>query len=179
MSAAAETGHREKAFARRDGVTVFKKLVACKVGIRAKVLRDNDFECAARGRPIIVEWERDARHSAASLVRSGGPAALSRAPRRSHAGFAIQSVNSARVRTKGVLIETEAFQCDHAHGHRGVGRWNTVTADTGQASPSPFISFSVVLHVDAHTGVSVSETMCVCVYSCAHNSMRKYGYPRF
>ncbi|GBP17898.1 hypothetical protein EVAR_7891_1 [Eumeta japonica] len=46
-----------------------KNLVACKVGIRAKVLRDNDFECAARGRPIIVEWERDARHSA-GLSRS-------------------------------------------------------------------------------------------------------------
>ncbi|GBP36197.1 hypothetical protein EVAR_4342_1 [Eumeta japonica] len=28
--------------------------------------------CAARGRPIIVEWERDARHSAGlSLVRTG------------------------------------------------------------------------------------------------------------
>ncbi|GBP31666.1 hypothetical protein EVAR_84112_1 [Eumeta japonica] len=28
--------------------------------------------CCARGRPIIVEWERDARHSAGlSLVRSG------------------------------------------------------------------------------------------------------------
>ncbi|GBP51282.1 hypothetical protein EVAR_34067_1 [Eumeta japonica] len=36
-----------------------KNLVACKVGIRAKVLRDNDFECAARSRPIIVEWERN------------------------------------------------------------------------------------------------------------------------
>ncbi|GBP44995.1 hypothetical protein EVAR_33423_1 [Eumeta japonica] len=31
--------------------------------------------CCARGRPIIVEWERDARHSAGlSLVRAGAPA---------------------------------------------------------------------------------------------------------
>ncbi|GBP52241.1 hypothetical protein EVAR_83102_1 [Eumeta japonica] len=30
------------------------------------------FQCCARGRPIIVEWERDARHSAGlSLVRGG------------------------------------------------------------------------------------------------------------
>ncbi|GBP56959.1 hypothetical protein EVAR_79095_1 [Eumeta japonica] len=32
-----------------------------------------NFECCARGRPIIVEWERDARHSAGlSLVRRRG-----------------------------------------------------------------------------------------------------------
>ncbi|GBP60345.1 hypothetical protein EVAR_91380_1 [Eumeta japonica] len=31
----------------------------------------DDFTCCARGRPIIVEWERDARHSAGlSLVRT-------------------------------------------------------------------------------------------------------------
>ncbi|GBP64603.1 hypothetical protein EVAR_32761_1 [Eumeta japonica] len=39
-------------------VTKKKKLVACKVGIRAKVLRDNDFEWARGGRPFGAELEK-------------------------------------------------------------------------------------------------------------------------
>ncbi|GBP83381.1 hypothetical protein EVAR_91054_1 [Eumeta japonica] len=46
---------------RRGGVPVGR--------IRALITR-LPLDCAARGRPIIVEWERDARHSAGlSLVR--------------------------------------------------------------------------------------------------------------
>ncbi|GBP35426.1 hypothetical protein EVAR_94877_1 [Eumeta japonica] len=43
---------------------------------------DPDTRCCARGRPIIVEWERDARHSAGlSLVRFVAMSVRCRAPR--------------------------------------------------------------------------------------------------
>ncbi|GBP84361.1 hypothetical protein EVAR_87512_1 [Eumeta japonica] len=43
-----------------------RDLILCKSSHTDELLR----ECCARGRPIIVEWERDARHSAGlSLVR--------------------------------------------------------------------------------------------------------------